>query len=402
MTSGPDRKEILELVDEAEQSGARRSRIAEWLGLHARTLRRWRKAEEEGRADRRPTAERPRPVNALSEEEREAVLELCNQPEYAHLPPSQIVPRLADEGIYLASESTFYRILREAGQATHRGRAQPPQKPVQPQPCRATGPNQVWSWDITYLAAAIRGTFYRLYMVEDIFSRKIVGWEIHEQESAAHASTLISKACLREGIRPGELVLHADNGGPMKGATMLATLQRIPRRTSISPSSSWGPETLTISCPCWMASSTTTWAVALDDMLLLSLPVSRMRKWLTDYPPMNRNMLHYTVSCLRHMENLATDLALHDTLKRLANLILRHVDSSHGPQNCPYPVHLIHDLKHEKLAQMIGSVRQVVNQHLQKLKKSGALEHGTGKLFVRDLELLKNYAEGIVDKTRHS
>ena len=111
MTSGPDRKEILELVDEAEQSGARRSRIAEWLGLHARTLRRWRKAEEEGRADRRPTAERPRPVNALSEEEREAVLELCNQPKYAHLPPSQIVPRLADEGIYLASESTFYRIL---------------------------------------------------------------------------------------------------------------------------------------------------------------------------------------------------------------------------------------------------------------------------------------------------
>ena len=217
MTSGPDRKEILELVDEAEQSGARRSRIAEWLGLHARTLRRWRKAEEEGRADRRPTAERPRPVNALSEEEREAVLELCNQPEYAHLPPSQIVPRLADEGIYLASESTFYRILREAGQATHRGRAQPPQKPVQPQPCRATGPNQVWSWDITYLAAAIRGTFYRLYMVEDIFSRKIVGWEIHEQESAAHASTLISKACLREGIRPGELVLHADNGGADEG-----------------------------------------------------------------------------------------------------------------------------------------------------------------------------------------
>ena len=92
MTSGPDRKEILELVDEAEQSGARHSRIAELLGLHARTLRRWREAEEEGRADRRPTAERPRPVNALSEEDREAVLELCNQPEYAHLPPSQIVP----------------------------------------------------------------------------------------------------------------------------------------------------------------------------------------------------------------------------------------------------------------------------------------------------------------------
>jgi len=142
-------------------------------------------------------------------------------------------------------------------------------------------------------------------------------------------------------------------------------------------------------------------AVALDDMLLLSLPVSKVRWWLAEHPRMNRNFLHYAVSCLRHMENLATDLALHDTLKRLANLILRHVDSSHGPHNCPYPVHLIHDLKHEKLARMIGSVRQVVNQHLQRLKKSGALEHGTGELFVRDLELLKNYAEGILDKKKH-
>ena len=227
MTSSPDRKEILELVNEAEQAGARLSRISELLGLHARTLRRWREAQQEGIGDGRPLAERPRPANALNEEERQAVLNVCNQLEYAHLPPSQIVPRLTDEGVYLASESTFYRILRKAEQAAHRGRAQPPQKPARPQPCRATGPNQVWSWDITYLASCIRGTFYRLYMVEDIFSRKITSWEIHEQESAAHASTLITKACLREGIQPGELTLHADNGGPMKGATMLATLQRL-------------------------------------------------------------------------------------------------------------------------------------------------------------------------------
>ena len=178
MTSNPDRKELLELVDEAEQAGARLSRISELLGLHARTLRRWREAQQEGIGDGRPLAERPRPANALSEEEQQAILSVCNQPEYAHLPPSQIVPRLTDEGVYLASESTFYRILRKAEQAAHRGRAQPPQKPARPQPCRATGPNQVWSWDITYLAArASAGTFYRLYVVEDIFSRKIVGWE---------------------------------------------------------------------------------------------------------------------------------------------------------------------------------------------------------------------------------
>ena len=227
MTSSPDRKEILQLADEAKRAGARLSRVAELLGLHASTLRRWQKADDAGKGDGRPTAERPRPTNALSEEERQAVLDVCNLPEYAQLPPSQIVPRLADEGIYLASESTFYRILRAANQVTRRGRAQPPKKPVRPRPCKATGPNQVWSWDITFLAAAIRGSFYRLYMVEDIFSRKIVGWEIHEQESAAHASTLMTKACLREGVQPGELILHADNGGPMKGATMLATLQRL-------------------------------------------------------------------------------------------------------------------------------------------------------------------------------
>jgi len=227
MTSNPDRQAILALVDESEQAGARLSRIADVLGLHVRTLRRWRAADEQGHGDGRPTAVRPRPANALSQAERQAVLAVCNQPQYAHLPPSQIVPRLADEGIYLASESTFYRLLTEAGQATHRGRAQPPHKPAKPQAWQATAPNQVWSWDITYLATVIRGLFYRLYLVVDIFSRKIVGWEIHEQESADHASTLITKACLREGIRPGQLTLHADNGSPMKGATMLATLQRL-------------------------------------------------------------------------------------------------------------------------------------------------------------------------------
>jgi transposase InsO family protein len=85
----------------------------------------------------------------------------------------------------------------------------------------------VWSWDIAYLASSIRGSFYRLYLALDIFSRKIVAWEVHESESAAHASLKIRKACLAEGIHQAGLVLHADNGGPMKGATMLATLQQL-------------------------------------------------------------------------------------------------------------------------------------------------------------------------------
>ena len=136
-------------------------------------------------------------------------------------------PRLADNGAYLASESSFYRVLRAADQLHRRGRAKAPRTVPKPQGYKARAANQVWSWDITFLASTLRGAFYRLYLVEDIFSRKIVGWEVHEQESAEHASVLIRKACLAEGIHQDGLVLHADNGGPMKGATMLATLQRL-------------------------------------------------------------------------------------------------------------------------------------------------------------------------------
>ena len=152
---------------------------------------------------------------------------ICNESTYQSLPPSQIVPRLADEGKYIASESSFYRVLREAEQVNRRGRAQAPRLVPTPHSFKAKAPNQVWSWDITFLASSIRGAFYRLYLVEDIFSRKIVGWEVHDHESAEHASVLIRKTCLAEGIYEDGLVLHSDNGGPMKGATMLATLQTL-------------------------------------------------------------------------------------------------------------------------------------------------------------------------------
>lgn len=132
-----------------------------------------------------------------------------------------------DKGVYIASEASFYRVLKEEDQHHHRGKAQAPRKVSKPKGYKATGPNQVWSWDITYLATVITGIFFRLYLVMDIYSRKIVGWEIHESETAEHASVLIRKACLAEGINGKELVLHADNGSPMKGATMLATLQKL-------------------------------------------------------------------------------------------------------------------------------------------------------------------------------
>lgn len=220
----------IDLIEEAAVAGARRHKACAVLDIDLRTLQRWHKAlREDGHLEdqRKASAAERNPANKLSAEECQAILEVCNRPEYQSLPPSQIVPRLADQGEYLASESSFYRVLRAADQLHRRGRAQAPRTVAKPQGFLATGPNQVWSWDITFLAASIRGDFYRLYLVLDVFSRKIVGWEVHEQELAEHASLLIRKACLAEGICEAGLVLHADNGGPMKGATMLATLQQL-------------------------------------------------------------------------------------------------------------------------------------------------------------------------------
>src|SRR5690606_33920869 len=119
-----------------------------------------------------------------SDQEKEQILAVCNSAEHQSLPPSQIVPRLADQGIYIASESSFYRVLRAQDQVHHRGRAAKPHKPESPQAGGASAPGQVWSWDITLLPAAVRGEFYPLYLVLDVFSRMIVGWESHHNESA--------------------------------------------------------------------------------------------------------------------------------------------------------------------------------------------------------------------------
>ena len=225
-----DRQIAIDLIDEAVTGGARCFKACAVLEVDVRTVQRWKKAlvEQHSLADRRKTAAAQRtPANKLSDEERAAILIVCKQVEYQSLPPSQIVPRLADKGQYLASESSFYRVLREADQLHRRGRINSPRRIPKPKGFKATAPNQVWSWDITFLASCVRGAFYRLYLVLDIFSRKIVGWEVHENESADHASVLIRKTCLMEGIHWDGLVLHADNGGPMKGATMLATLQNL-------------------------------------------------------------------------------------------------------------------------------------------------------------------------------
>jgi transposase InsO family protein len=186
------------------------------------------------RADARPTATRPPPPHKLSEEEREHVLAICHKPRFADLPPAQIVPRLADEGIYVASESSFYRILRAAQEQQHRGRAKAPQA-SEPQRHVAHGPNEVWSWDVTYLPSPVRGMFFYLDAVIDLFSRMLVAWEVHAREGGDEAAALIKRACWRERRRQSKpLVLHAENGAAQKAHALKSKLETL----SITPSHS--------------------------------------------------------------------------------------------------------------------------------------------------------------------
>ncbi len=226
MTNAPDRQDISELVNEARDGGARKVQACAALGLSTRTLQRWTKGGEVA-ADARPTASRPAPGNKLSEPERERILAVAHEPEFEALPPSQIVPRLADRGEYIASEATIYRTLHAAQEQKPRGRARAPKPRKPPTSYCATGPNQVWTWDITWLAGPIRGQFFYLYLILDIYSRKIVGWEVHTQELGEFASALVERAVMAERCIGRPLVLHADNGSAMKGATLKTTLERL-------------------------------------------------------------------------------------------------------------------------------------------------------------------------------
>ncbi|MGB4660211.1 MAG: IS3 family transposase [Mobilitalea sp.] len=224
MINASDRENAVQLISIATESGARLWKACKELGISKRTINRWKETDSEF-IDGRTVCERPEPVNKLTREEKQEILDIVHSKKYENLPPSQIVPRLADEGIYIASESSYYRVLRAADEMKHRGLSRPPVKrPVTTH--SASAPNQVWMWDITYLNGPIKGKHYYLYLISDLFSRKIVGWEVWEEESAEHASELIKRTTMLEKVasRQNVLVLHSDNGSPMKGATMLETL----------------------------------------------------------------------------------------------------------------------------------------------------------------------------------
>lgn len=152
------------------------------------------------------------------------MLSLLRSPPYRELPPAQVVVRLADEGKYVASESTMHRLLREQNEAKRRDSARPhiartPRRHV------ATAPNQVWCWDITLVPRTIKGAFFYVYVVLDLFSRRIMGVDVRDNESADAAANLVRRICLETKVNSAQLVLHSDNGSAMKGRTMLDTLR---------------------------------------------------------------------------------------------------------------------------------------------------------------------------------
>ena len=218
-----DRRTLVRNIKVAHGAGARLRPACQTAGITVRTLQRW-KAHGLVVGDKRPEAERALPAHALSEDERTRILAVVNEPRFAALPPARIVPTLADEGVYLASESSFQRLLRAHGQNRHRGRSRAPQPSRPPTTHIATGPAEVWCWNMTYLPASVLGHWFYLYLIMDLYSRKIVGWEVHARDDADHAAHLLKRTALAEGVHAmaEKPVLHGDNGSTLKATTVLA------------------------------------------------------------------------------------------------------------------------------------------------------------------------------------
>jgi len=226
MTRLEDRQILVRDIEQACADGSRLAPASALAGIDAGTLRRWKAGDGLRQGDRRPGADRPIPSHALSEAERARIIEVANEPRFAETPPARIVPALADEGIYIASESSFHRVLRAHGQMNRRGRAQPPRTSRPPTTHIATRPGDVWCWDVTFLPAQIQGRWFYFYLILDLYSRKIVGFEVHDTDSAEHAAHLARRTALAEGVhtKPARPVLHGDNGATLKATTVLAML----------------------------------------------------------------------------------------------------------------------------------------------------------------------------------
>ena len=234
-----DRQTMVDDIAAAQTAGARLHPACAIAGITLRTLQRWQSAAGETgvvRADARPLAIRPAPAHALSAIERAQIVSIANEPRFAAVPPARIVPMLADEGIYVASEASFRRVLRDHGQTQQRGRARAPQAVRPPTTHIASAPGEVWCWDMTYLRGPVLGRWFYLYLILDLFSRKIVGWEVQAKDHADYAAHLVRRTALAEGIHAmtAKPVLHGDNGATLKATTVLAMLHWLGIKPSYS------------------------------------------------------------------------------------------------------------------------------------------------------------------------
>jgi putative transposase len=231
-----DRQSLSQDIEVAHSAGARLHLACAIAGIDLRTVQRWKAHDGLVAGDGRPQAVRPVPRHALSQAERAELLRVANEPRFAAVPPARIVPMLADEGVYLASESSFSRVLRAQGQSAHRGRAKAPRAVRPPTTHIATAPCAVWCWDMTYLPASVIGLWFHLYLILDLYSRKIVGWEVHDSDDAEHAAHLVRRTALAEGIAAlsTKPVLHGDNGSTLKATTVLAMLHWLGVKPSYS------------------------------------------------------------------------------------------------------------------------------------------------------------------------
>jgi putative transposase len=195
------------------------ARACRALGVARATLYRQR------RGAARAAAPRSRPVRALTIPERQTVLDLLHSERFVDQAPTEVYATLLDEGVYHCSPRTMYRLLAEAHEVRERRNQL---RQVAPKPeLLATGPNQVWSWDITKLLGPVKWTYFYLYVILDIFSRYVVGWMVAQQESATLAERLIDATCDKQAISPGQLLIHADRGPAMTSkpvALLLADL----------------------------------------------------------------------------------------------------------------------------------------------------------------------------------
>jgi putative transposase len=229
LIAADQRAAVIELLQEGLSRGASAKAIAGLFGLATRTLRRWGVViRSEGFSGDRRKGSHRHVAHRFSREERQIVLETVNDPRFADLTPSQIVAILAEEGLYVGSESTIYRILRQEGLLNHRGRTRPPREAREPPMLEATGIHQVLAWDITLLPGPVKGQFFYLYMVMDVWSRRILGVEVHDRECGELAKHFFDRVCRDEEISSGSTtILHADNGAPMRSYTLAAKLAEL-------------------------------------------------------------------------------------------------------------------------------------------------------------------------------